>query len=177
MKYTYHYQSPLGTMLLAADDLGLTGLWFERQKYFAHNLAADAVEKDLPVFTQAADWLDIYFSGKDPGFEVPLHFVGTDFQKEVWQIMRSIPYGQTMTYGEIAALLAQKKGLAHMSGQAVGGAVSHNEISVIVPCHRVVGTKGNLTGYAGGIAKKVQLLKLEGAFREGFYVPKRSTAP
>jgi len=177
MRYTYHYQSPLGAMLLAADDLGLTGLWFEEQKYFANHLAADAVEQDLPVFRKAAEWLDIYFSGKDPGFELPLHFVGTDFQQEVWHILCSIPYGQTMTYGEIATRLAHQRGGPHMSAQAVGGAVSHNEISVIVPCHRVVGTKGNLTGYAGGIAKKIELLKLEGAFQESFYVPKKSTAP
>lgn len=169
MKYTYHYQSPLGAMLLAADDLGLTGLWFDGQKYFAHKLEADAVEQDLPVFKRAKEWLDLYFSGKKPDFEIPLHFIGTDFQKEVWHILCSIPYGQTMTYGEIATLLARKKGLSHMSAQAVGGAVGHNEISVIVPCHRVIGMKGNLTGYAGGIDKKIELLKLEGAFQDNFY--------
>ena len=162
MKYTYHYQSPLGNMLLAADDIGLTGLWFEGQKYFAYCLDKDSVEKDLPIFKKAQKWLDIYFSGTNPDFGLPLHMMGTDFQKEVWQILCSIPYGTTMTYGEIAALLATKKGISHMSAQAVGGAVGHNKISVIVPCHRVMGSNGSLTGYAGGIEKKKQLLTLEG---------------
>ena len=107
---------------------------------------------------------------------MPLHFTGTDFQNEVGEILYSIPYGKTMTYGEIAKRIAEKRGLKRMSAQAVGGAVSHNEISVIVPCHRVVGTNGSLTGYAGGIEKKVALLKLEKADMEGFFVPKKGTA-
>ena len=107
---------------------------------------------------------------------MPLHFTGTDFQNEVWEILYTIPYGKTMTYGEIAKKIAEKKGLKRMSAQAVGGAVSHNEISVIVPCHRVVGTNGSLTGYAGGIEKKAALLKLEKADMEGFFVPKKGTA-
>ena len=177
MQYTYHYQSPLGEIFLVADEVGLIGLWFAGQKYFANSLDNDSVEKELPIFKKTKKWLDSYFSGKKPSFEIPIHFIGTDFQKAVWKILCSIPYGSTMTYGEIATILAKEQGLDRMSAQAVGGAVGHNKISVIVPCHRVMGAKGNLTGYAGGIAKKIQLLKLEGAFQDNFYVPKKSTTP
>lgn len=177
MQYTGKYKSPLGNILLAADEKGLTGLWFEGQKYFARCLDKEHEEKNLPVFRDAKRWLDTYFTGKEPNFKLPLHFTGTSFQNEVWEILYSIPYGKTTTYGEIARLLAQKKGLAQMSAQAVGGAVGHNEISIIVPCHRVVGASGSLTGYAGGIDKKIKLLKLEGALRDGFFVPKKSTTP
>lgn len=176
MQYISHYQSPLGDILLAADEIGLTGLWFEGQKYFALYLDKEHEEKELPVFEQAKRWLDVYFSGKEPDFTVPLHFTGTDFQNEVWEILYSIPYGQTMTYGEIARKLATKRGISRMSAQAVGGAVGHNEISIIVPCHRVVGTNGSLTGYAGGIDKKVKLLTLEKADMDSFFVPKKGTA-
>ena len=177
MQYTGKYKSPLGNILLAADEKGLTGLWFEGQKYFARCLDKEHEEKKLPVFRDAKRWLDTYFTGKEPNFKLPLHFTGTSFQNEVWEILYSIPYGKTITYGEIARLLTQKKGLAQMSAQAVGGAVGHNEISIIVPCHRVVGASGSLTGYAGGIDRKIKLLKLEGALRDGFFVPKKSTAP
>lgn len=163
MQYTTFYESPIGRMLLAADDTGLTGLWFEGQKYFARCLDRESEEKELPVFTEAKRWLDIYFSGKEPDFTPPLHFIGTDFQKEVWEILCAIPYGQTMTYGAIADRLAKKRGLSHMSAQAVGGAVGHNNLSIIVPCHRVVGSDGSLTGYAGGIERKTFLLNLENA--------------
>ena len=161
MVYISHYRSPIGDMLLAADEIGLTGLWFEGQKYFARQLEEKQEEREIPLFKKVKQWLDIYFSGKEPDFTVPLHFVGTDFQKEVWEILCTIPYGQTMTYGEIAKQIAAKKGLPHMSAQAVGGAVGHNKISVIVPCHRVVGANGSLTGYAGGLEKKEKLLTLE----------------
>ena len=161
MQYINHYTSPIGNILLAADDIGLTGLWFEGQKYFALHLDKEHQEKDLPVFTEAKRWLDIYFAGKEPSFTLPLHYKGTDFQKDVWEILCSIPYGQTITYGEIARQIASKRGLKRMSAQAVGGAVGHNPISIIVPCHRVIGSNGNLTGYAGGIDKKIILLTLE----------------
>ena len=161
MQYISHYPSPIGNMLLAADEMGLTGLWFEGQKYFALDLDKEHEEKEIPLFEKVKQWLDIYFSGKEPDFTIPLHFTGTEFQKEVWEILCTIPYGQTMTYGEIAKRIASRKGLPHMSAQAVGGAVGHNRISIIVPCHRVVGANGSLTGYAGGIEKKVKLLKLE----------------
>ena len=176
MQYISHYHSPLGNILLAADQIGLTGLWFEGQKYFALYLDKEHEEKEVPVLKQTKEWLDIYFSGKEPDFKLPLHFTGTDFQNEVWEILSAIPYGQTTTYGEIAKQIAAKRGLARMSAQAVGGAVGHNSISLIIPCHRVVGTNGSLTGYAGGIEKKVQLLTLEKADMSSFFVPKKGTA-
>ncbi|MBM6972000.1 methylated-DNA--[protein]-cysteine S-methyltransferase [Mordavella massiliensis] len=158
-----HYHSPLGTILLAADDTGLTGLWFEGQKYFAQGLDKETEEKELSVFQATRRWLDVYFSGQAPDFQVPLHFQGTTFQKEVWKILLSIPYGETTTYGAIAKQLAAKRGLPHLSAQAVGSAVGHNKISIIVPCHRVIGADGSLTGYAGGIWRKEKLLALEQA--------------
>lgn len=177
MQYTTTYQSPLGGITLAADGEALTGLWFEGQKYYALYLDKEHEEKDLPVFQQAREWLDIYFSGRDPGFTPPMRFTGSDFQNEVWTILAAIPYGKTRTYGDIAQELARKRGLPRMSAQAVGGAVGKNEISVIVPCHRVVGSSGSLTGYAGGINRKIELLKLERAFKKEYFVPKHSTAP
>lgn len=176
MQYTSHYQSPIGRILLAADDAGLTGLWFEGQKYFALDLDKEHEEKEVPPFEIAKRWLDIYFSGKAPDFTVPQHFTGTDFQNEVWEILSAIPYGQLTTYGEIARQLAAKRGLEHMSAQAVGSAVGHNKISIIVPCHRVVGSNGSLTGYAGGIDKKRALLTLEGADMSKLFSPVKGTA-
>lgn len=176
MQYTTHYHSPLGDILLAADDTGLTGLWFEGQKYYALYLDAEHKEKEIPLFKDVKRWLDIYFSGNEPDFKLPLHFTGTDFQNEVWEILYSIPYGKTMTYGEIAKQLAKKRGIKQMSAQAVGGAVGHNEISIIVPCHRVVGSNGSLTGYAGGIDKKIKLLELEKINTQDFFIPKKGTA-
>ena len=176
MQYISHYASPVGNILLAADNTGLTGLWFEEQKYFALSLDKEHEEKEIPLFERVKQWLDIYFSGKEPDFTVPLHFTGTAFQNEVWKILCTIPYGQTETYGEIAKQIAVRKGLPHMSAQAVGGAVGHNEISIIVPCHRVVGANGSLTGYAGGIDKKIKLLQLEKADMKSFFIPKKGTA-
>lgn len=176
MQYTARYHSPIGDILLAADDIGLTGLWFEGQKYFALSLDTEREEREIPLFERTKSWLDIYFSGKEPEFAVPLHFIGTEFQKDVWKILCSIPYGQTMTYGGIAKQIAAERGLPRMSAQAVGGAVGHNGISIIVPCHRVVGTNGSLTGYAGGIEKKVKLLTLEKTDMQRFFIPKKGTA-
>lgn len=163
MQFIHQYYSPLGNILLAADDIGLTGLWFDGQKYYAGNLAAEHEEQNTPVFEQTKEWLDIYFTGREPQFMPPIHMTGTPFQLAVWEILRRIPYGKTTTYGEIAKEIARQRGLPHMSAQAVGGAVGHNAISIIIPCHRVVGTNGSLTGYAGGIDKKVKLLTLEKA--------------
>lgn len=177
MQYTGKYESPLGGIVLAADEIGLTGLWFEGQKYFARCLDKENEEKELPIFGETKKWLDIYFSGNEPDFKLPLHFTGSEFQNEVWEILYQIPYGHTTTYGDIAKQIAKKKGIKRMSAQAVGGAVAHNEISVIVPCHRVVGGNGNLTGYAGGIDKKIALLKIENGYKDTFFVPKNSTAP
>lgn len=176
MQYISHYESPLGGILLAADEAGLTGLWFEGQKYFARSLQKEQEEKETPIFVQAKRWLDLYFSGKEPDISVPLHLLGTDFQKKVWEILRTIPYGHTMTYGEIARQLAAEKGSSRMSAQAVGGAVGRNPISILVPCHRVVGASGSLTGYAGGLDRKVKLLTLERTDMQGLFIPKKGTA-
>ena len=176
MTYIQHYDSPLGGILLAADEIGLTGLWFDGQKYFARGLSNERIAQETPILTEARRWLDIYFTGKEPDFTPPLHPIGSEFRKAVWEILLQIPYGQTTTYGEIARQLAEKQGLARMSAQAVGGAVGHNKISIIIPCHRVVGTNGSLTGYAGGIHKKEQLLELERADMRRFFLPKKGTA-
>ena len=176
MTYIQHYDSPLGGILLAADEIGLTGLWFDREKYFADNLPAEHTERETPVLAESKRWLDTYFAGSEPDFLPLLHPIGSAFRREVWEILLRIPYGQTTTYGAIARELAQKRGLARMSAQAVGGAVGHNEISIIIPCHRVIGAGGSLTGYAGGIDKKVRLLEMERADMRGFFVPKKGTA-
>lgn len=166
MQYTGKYQSPLGEIMIAADEKGLTGLWFVGQKYFALYLDEENEEKETQLLKDAKKWLDVYFSGKEPNFKLPIHFTGTDFQNEVWEILYSIPYGKTMTYGEIADILAKRRELKKMSARAVGAAVGKNAISIIVPCHRVVGANGNLTGYAGGISRKIELLKLEKGYKE-----------
>ena len=146
MEYTYHFESPLGGITAASDGQGLTGLWFDGQKYFAQGLAPDHEEKMLPLFEQTGCWLDIYFSGKEPGFTPSLLLKTTPFRRAVWEILLTIPYGHTMTYWAIAATIAERSGLAGMSAQAVGGAVGHNPVALIIPCHRVVGANGSLTG-------------------------------
>ncbi len=162
MEYITHYQSPIGSILLAADETRLTGLWFDGAKYFAGCPASEHKEENTPVLEQTKEWLIIYFSGREPDFCPSVHMTGTPFQLSVWKILQQIPYGKTVTYGEIAKEIAREKGLSRMSAQAVGGAVGHNKISIIVPCHRVIGKDGSLTGYAGGIDKKMKLLDLEG---------------
>lgn len=176
MQYTSHFESPIGGILLAADRVGLTGLWFDGEKYYANHLDPEHEERDMPIFEDVKRWLTIYFSGHEPDFMPPLHMIGSPFRLAVWEILRKIPYGKTMTYGEIAKIIAKQQGVSRMSAQAVGGAVGHNEISIIIPCHRVVGTNGSLTGYAGGIDKKVKLLNLEKADMEQLFVPKKGTA-
>lgn len=151
------YESPLGSILLAADQTGLTGLWFVGQKYFPSFSDGDFFENETPVLTEAKHWLNLYFSGKEPDFLPPLHPQGSSFRQAVWNVLLTIPRGQTMTYGGIARQLNVR------SAQAVGGAVGHNPISILIPCHRVVGSDGSLTGYAGGLARKEWLLHLEGA--------------
>ena len=173
MQYINHYHSPLGDILLACDEIGLTGLWFENQRYYALQLDEDHEERDTLIFSETKDWLDIYFSGKKPEFTPPLHIQGSQFHKEVSEIMLSIPYGSTMTYGDIAAKIAEQRGIEKVSPRAVGGAVGHNAISIIVPCHRVVGANKNLTGYAGGIQRKIKLLELEGLDISKFSIPKK----
>ena len=171
MEYTAHYDSPLGCIVLESDGAALVGLWFDGQRHFADTPALIHEEKPLKVFDQAKRWLDVYFSGKDPGFTPPLNMKGTPFRRAVWEILLTIPFGRTMTYGEIARILAARNGLRRMSAQAVGGAVGHNPVSLIVPCHRVVGANGNLTGYGGGLDRKMRLLALEGADLNAFFLP------
>lgn len=158
---TQHYDSPLGGILLAADESGLTGLWFAGGKYFAEGLPAAQLRQETPVLAETRRWLDIYFTGREPDFLPPLHPVGSPFQQAVWALLLQIPYGQTVTYGQLAARLAAERGLARMSAQAVGGAVGRNRISLIIPCHRVIGADGSLTGYAGGLDRKAKLLAWE----------------
>ena len=161
MQYTSYYQSPLGKMIIASDNIGICGIWFENQKYFASTLKEVFMDLDTHYADQAKNWLDIYFSGQTPNFTPPLHLIGTPFQLDVWNILLKIPYGHTTTYGNISRKLAKKYHKEHMSAQAVGNAVGRNPISIIVPCHRVIGTNGKLTGYAGGLDKKCKLLSLE----------------
>lgn len=166
MHYTTLYQSPLGDIFLACDDIGLTGLWFKGQKHFAAGLSSEHIfienHEQLPILlTEVIRWLDIYFSGDTPDFTPSLHLSGTLFQLEIWEILLTISHGTTTTYGEIAKKLAKKHGLLSMSAQAVGNAVGRNPVSIIVPCHRVLGSNGKLTGYAGGIERKQALLMLE----------------
>lgn len=156
------YPSPLGPLLLQADSSGLSGLWFQGGKYCPKNVSTDGWGQ-CPVLDRTREWLDVYFSGREPDFMPPLRLNGTPFQSAVWDLLRRIPYGATVTYGELAEQLSQSRGLARMSAQAVGGAVGRNPISILVPCHRVVGKSGALTGYAGGLEKKSALLRLEGA--------------
>ena len=158
MQYTCRYESPLGGILLACDEVGLTGLWFHGQKYFAYGLDPDHEEKNTAVFEQTKQWLDTYFEGKAPGFTPALHLIGSDFRISVWKLLLEIPYGQVATYGALAGKLAKQTAPA---ARAVGGAVGHNKISIIIPCHRVVGANGSLTGYAGGVERKSALLRLE----------------
>ena len=176
MMYTTHYASPLGGILLSADDEGLTGLWFDGEKYFAHGLDPQHEERETPILTETKRWLEIYFSGREPDFLPPMRYDSTPFRKCICDIMLTIPYGQIMTYGEIAAQAARRQGMERMSAQAVGGAVGHNPISLMIPCHRVVGAGGNLTGYGGGIDRKAKLLALEGVDMRHFFIPKKGTA-
>jgi len=178
MFYSTHYSSPVGSLLLASDDNNLVGLWIEGQKYYGGTVAKEITEQDdLPVFTAAKYWLDKYFAGQKPAIsDLLLAPIGGEFRKAVWEILYEIPYGKCMTYGDIAKIMAARMNKTRMSSQAVGGAVGHNPISIIIPCHRVVGANGSLTGYAGGIRKKIMLLEHEGADMSQFFVPTKGTA-
>lgn len=164
MLYTMHYHSPVGSLLLAEKDGALVGLWMEGQKYFLGSFKEEMKENtDSVILNRTKEWLDCYFKGGKPLIhDLVLAPEGSEFRKAVWNILCEIPYGEVTTYKEISKKIAASRGLARMSPQAVGGAVSHNPISIIIPCHRVVGTNGSLTGYAGGIPKKIKLLTLEG---------------
>ena len=161
MDYTYHYTSPIGGITMASNGESLTGLWFDGQKYFASTLSQRHVEKQLPIFDRTCEWLDLYFSGKSPDFMPPVFMYVSNFKRDVYEILMTIPFGETMTYKEVADLIAKKHRIISMSAQAVGGAIAHNPISLVIPCHRVIGTNGKLTGYAGGLDKKEWLLNME----------------
>ena len=178
MYYTTNYVSPVGPLTLACDGDHLSGLWMDGQKYFGGTIPEAMLPADsLPVFDAAKDWLDRYFAGKRPAIsELPLAPIGNEFRQTVWQLLCEIPYGELTTYGQLAKDTAKKLHKQSMSAQAVGGAVGHNPISIVIPCHRVVGTNGSLTGYAGGVAKKIWLLKHEGVGMEHLTVPKKGSA-
>ncbi|MDR3755221.1 methylated-DNA--[protein]-cysteine S-methyltransferase [Enterocloster sp.] len=178
MYYEMKYDSPVGRLTLASDGLNLAGLWMEGQKYFGGTVPGELrPNEELEVFSRAKDWLDRYFNGKKPEpSELPLAPVGGEFRQTVWELLCEIPYGELTTYGQIAREAAKRLQRESMSAQAVGGAVGHNPISIIIPCHRVVGTGGSLTGYAGGLYKKIWLLKHEGVKMDGLTVPARGTA-
>lgn len=178
MYYEMKYDSPVGRLTLASDGLNLAGLWMEGQKYFGGTVPGELrPNEELEVFSRAKDWLDRYFNGKKPEpSELPLAPVGGEFRQMVWELLCEIPYGELTTYGQIAREAAKRLQRESMSAQAVGGAVGHNPISIIIPCHRVVGTGGSLTGYAGGLDKKIWLLKHEGVKMDGLTVPARGTA-
>ena len=176
MLYTNSYMSPLGQMTLACDDDAVTGLWFNEQRLFQNPLPKDSEARQHPLLDDTRRWLDIYFSGRKPDFLPPLRYGATPFRKLICDIMLDIPYGQTVSYGEIAVRAARELGLEKMSAQAVGGAVGHNPIPIMIPCHRVVGKNGSLTGYGCGMERKVKLLELEKVDMTRFFVPKKGTA-
>lgn len=163
MLYTTHYASPIGLFTLCSNGESLAGLWIESQKYFMASLSERPTKDDsLQAFRPVKEWLDAYFAGEQPRPDgLDLEPQGTPFRQHVWQNLLQIPYGHTVTYGQLSAQVARQMGLPHMSAQAVGGAVGHNPISIIIPCHRVVGADGSLTGYAGGIERKRWLLEWE----------------
>lgn len=178
MYYGTHYDSPVGNIFIAGDENSIIGLWIGEQKYISTTMPKNIVEKrDLPVLQEAIRWLDDYFEGKKPEVSsLPLAPIGGKFKQTVWKILLEIPYGQLTTYGAVAKETARRMGKEKMSAQAVGGAVGHNPISIIIPCHRVVGANGSLTGYAGGIDKKIKLLTHEGVDMTKLFVPKKGTA-
>lgn len=178
MYYVTKHPSPLGLLTLSCDeDENLVGLWMEGQKYFQSIPEQPQEQDSLPIFARTKDWLTRYFAGERPEItQLPLAPIGGAFRQEVWKLLCEIPYGETTTYGALARKIAQKQGRAAMSSQAIGGAVGHNPISIIIPCHRVVGSNGSLTGYAGGIEKKVRLLDHEGVDLRRYFVPQKGTA-
>lgn len=178
MCYYYIYRSPVGELAIASNEENIIGLWLEGQRYYMDVLQGkDYQEKETAVIKLAEEWLDRYFKGEKPKIkELPIEFIGSDFRKQVWTILCEIPYGKVITYGDIAKELARQKKIEKMSAQAVGGAVGRNPISIIVPCHRVVGANGSLTGYSGGVKVKTKLLKLEEVDMSKLYIPTKGTA-
>ncbi|MGG5318841.1 methylated-DNA--[protein]-cysteine S-methyltransferase [Enterococcus sp. AZ072] len=178
MHYVMDYSSPIGPLTLAAIDQTLVGVWMKDQKYYGAGLSeAITQNQQLPVFLQTKNWLDAYFANEKPAiFELPLKPVGNEFRQTVWTVLCQIPYGEVMTYKEVAQRTAEKLNKTSMSAQAIGGAVGHNPLSIIIPCHRVVGTNSSLTGYAGGLTKKIYLLQHEGVDTSKFLIPTKGTA-
>lgn len=167
MEYIFEYKSPIGIIIITSDETEITGLRFKGES--ETEVLSDKKYKETSAIKEAKKWLDLYFSGKNPGYIPAINPKGTEFQKLVWKILLEIPYGKTTTYGEIAGKIAEIKNVSRMSAQAVGGAVGKNPIAIIIPCHRVVGKNGKLTGYAYGIDKKISLLALEGADMGKFF--------
>jgi methylated-DNA-[protein]-cysteine S-methyltransferase len=178
MIYVTSYQSPVGDLTLAGDGVSLVGVWMAGQKYDRATLPAGTADGGRdPVLGEARLWLDRYFSGRRPAAgELPLRPEGGAFRQEVWSVLKGIPYGEVITYGSVAKTVAGRAGGRAVSARAVGGAVAHNPISIVIPCHRVVGADGSLTGYAGGIRKKMRLLELEGIDASRLSLPRRGTA-
>jgi methylated-DNA-[protein]-cysteine S-methyltransferase len=162
VEYVHKLKSPIGTLSLASDGENISGLWIEGQKYFQGTLEKGALERDLPVFESVRKWLAVYFSGQEPDFLPPLGPKGSPFQRAIWNALLKIPYGKTTSYGELAEQYEIENRGKHSSARAVGGAVGRNPISILIPCHRVIGKNGGLTGYAGGVGTKLELLRLEG---------------
>ena len=178
MIYTTYYNSPIGKILLASKDNKLIGVWIDGQKYYLGNLK-DKIKQndDVEILLKTKKWLDEYFAGKKPQIlKLDLAPIGSDFAKSVWEILCKIPYGEVTTYGNIAKEMSKKLKKEKMSTQAIGGAVGHNPISIIIPCHRVVGADGSLTGYAGGLYKKIKLLMHENVDMSKLYIHKKGTA-
>jgi len=168
--------SPLGDLTLGSDGESLTGLWLDDQKYFMAGVGGVEQASGLAIFQETREWLARYFEGRDPGLIPAVNPQGSDFRRRVWELLVEIPYGKLATYGELAQRIAAEKGIPKMSSRAVGGAVGHNPVSIIIPCHRVVGSNGSLTGYGGGIARKIALLKLEGVDMSKLTIPTKGTA-
>ena len=167
MEYIFEYKSPIGDLIITSNEVGITGLRFKGRS--EKEELCSKKYKEASTIKDAKKWLDIYFSGENPEFIPAINPAGTEFQKLVWKMLLEIPYGKTTTYGEIARKIAEIKNVSQMSAQAVGGAVGKNPIVIIIPCHRVVGKNGNMTGYAYGIDKKIALLELEGADMEKIF--------
>ncbi len=177
MKYFSYYLSPVGKLMLVSDNDKLIAIKGDKHRFLDDFSVGEKENNDLDIFIKTKKWLDDYFKGLNPSIDdIPIYFEGSDFRIEVWKILCDIPYGEVYTYGDIARMIAKKRGLKSMSSQAVGNAIGHNPISIIVPCHRVVGSNNNLVGYGGGIFMKIKLLELEGIDVSKYKIPVRGTA-
>lgn len=177
MIYVANYKSPIGNLLIASKNNKLIGLWIEGQKYYFSNFKDEVQQLDNNILLDTKKWLDKYFNKEKPSInELELNPIGSEFRQEVWKILCTIPYGKVITYNDIAKQIAHNRGINKMFAQAIGGAVGHNPISIIIPCHRVVGSNGSLTGYAGGIDKKIYLLKHEEVDMENLFFPRKGIA-